>query len=166
MKKRIVIMLAATLAAGVGAGTSYAYLTGQDEAENVFSASQTDIIVEEVFEPVEELTPGLVIVKAPKVTSQSGTMCYVRMRVCFSDQEAEEKCLPLVINSGWTKKEDGFYYWKAPLAPGESTGTLFDSVTIRDDVEKEELEAFELDVYAEAVQYAGLSEAAAWETMK
>lgn len=165
MRKRIVIILAATLAAGVGAGTSYAYLTGQDEVENVFQASGTEITVEEEFTPIEEVTPGCVIKKAPRIVSQSSTLCYVRMRVNFSDQDAQKKCLPLEINPGWIEKEDGFYYWQKPLKPGESTGTLFDKVTIRSDVKKEELEAFDLDVYAEAVPCGGLNEEQAWSAM-
>ena len=165
VKKRIGIILAATLIFGVGAGTSYAYLTAQDDVQNVFQASGTEIVVEEEFTPVQEVTPGLVIAKAPRVISRSSTSCYVRMRVCFSDEQAKNRCHPLEINSGWTEKEDGFYYWKEPLLPGQSTGTLFDRVTIRSDVPQTELEAFDIQVYAEAVQSQGRSEEAAWKIM-
>lgn len=158
-------MLAATLIAGVGAGTSYAYLTGQDNVQNVLQASRTEIKVEEMFTPVPELMPGLVIKKAPRVVSQSSTSCYVRLRVCFSDEQAQKYCQPLVINSGWTIGNDGFYYWKEPLLPGQSTETLFDSVTIRSDIAKEELKQFDIQIYAEAVQSQGVSEETAWKTM-
>ena len=69
-------------------------------------------------------------------------------------------------NGEMEKKEDGFYYWKEPLQPGEATETLFDTVTIRADVAKEELETFDIQVYAEAVQSQGKSEENAWLTMK
>lgn len=165
MKKRIAAVLAAALILGVGVGTSYAYLTGKDDVENTFQASKTDIKIEENFTPVPELTPGTVITKAPRVISQSSTPCYVRMMVQFSDDEAQKFCQPLVINSGWRQKGDGYYYWDKALSPGEATGTLFDSVTIRPETAKEDMESFDILVYAEAVQSRGMSAEEAWEAM-
>lgn len=158
-------MLAATLILGVGAGTSYAYLTGTDDVENRFLASKTEISVEENFTPVPELSPGLVITKAPRVLSASSTPCYVRMRVSFSDRDAEAFCESLSINQGWTKKEDGYYYWEEPLEPGQQTGTLFDSVTIKAETDKEDLKPFDVYVYAEAVQGRNADQESAWEAM-
>lgn len=165
MKKRIIAVVAAALIMGVGAGTSYAYLTGQDEVKNTFQASKTEIVIEEEYEPAADPKPGTIIKKAPKVVSQSSTDCYVRMMVQFSDNMAKECCEPLVINSGWNQKADGYYYWNKKVAPGECTGTLFDKVEIRSDINEENLTDFDILVYAEAVQCGQMEMESAWASM-
>lgn len=162
MKKKILGVMAAALILGVGAGTSYAYLTDRDRADNYFTASETKIEIQETFPPVPEITPGLEITKAPRAVSSSDVSCYVRMMVRFSDSEAEAFCEPLVIRQGWIDKGDGYYYWEKELQPGESTGTLFDSVVVKKGVGTEELKPFEILVYAEAVQSGGMGMEEAW----
>ncbi len=165
MKKKILGVMAAALILGVGAGTSYAYLTGNDQADNYFAASETKIEIQETFPPVPEITPGTVITKAPRAVSSSDVSCYVRMMVRFSDSEAEAFCEPLVIRQGWTDRGDGYYYWEKEVQPGESTEALFDSVTVKKDVSSEELKPFDILVYAEAVQSRGMGMEEAWRTL-
>lgn len=162
MKNFIVAVLAAALLLGVGAGVSYAYLTAEDNAKNQFQVSSVDIHVDENFDPPPDVVPGQVITKAPCVVSSSDKDCYVRVAVHFSDSAAEGFCEPLVINSGWSDGGDGYYYWGNPLPPGQKTGTLFDSVKIRQDAGNK-LAPFEILVYAEAVLSDGLSMKEAWE---
>lgn len=164
MRKFLIAVLASALFFGVGAGVSYAYLTAQDAAVNRFRVSSVDIGIEEEFEPPGEVTPGKVIKKAPRVHSSSDTDCYVRAAVRFTDSAAQDACEPLVIREGWQQKEDGYYYWTAPLHPGEYTGTLFDSVTVRKDAK--EIPPFDILVYAEAVFCNGKTMEEAWEEMK
>lgn len=162
MKKFIVAVMTAALFLGVGAGASYAYLTAQDGADNPFRVSSVDIGIEENFKPPGEVTPGQVITKAPRLRSSSDTDCYVRMSVRFSSSEAEALTEPLRINAGWQKGQDGFYYWQERLAPGATTGTLFDSVKIREDA-RADIPPFRILVYAEAVACKNLSMNEAWE---
>ena len=54
MKKRIVVLFTAALICGVGAGTSYSYLTGNDDIKNVFQVSEVEITIEEEFVPVDD----------------------------------------------------------------------------------------------------------------
>lgn len=163
MKKFLVAVLASALFCGVGAGVSYAYLTAKDAAVNQFRASSVDIGIEETFEPPGELRPGTVIKKSPKVRSRSDTDCYVRMSARFTDSRAESACEPLGIREGWQQKEDGYYYWTAPLRPGEATGALFDSVRVRPDAPS--IPPFDILVYAEAVYCNGKTMEKAWEDM-
>lgn len=165
MKKRILALMAAALFLGAGAGTSYAYLTAQDDVENTFGGAQIEIGISEEFEPVEDLEPNQIITKAPRVVSGSDADCYVRMMAHFSDDQAERFCEPLAINSGWILRDDGYYYWDDAVAPGTATGTLFDQVRIKENADPEELCPFEILVYAEAVQCAGLTLEDAWRTM-
>lgn len=161
MKNLMIAMLAGALILGVGAGVSYAYLTAQDDAANHFRVSSVDITVEENFDPPGEITPGKVIVKAPRICSGSDIDCYVRAAVRFTDSAAQDCCETLAINPGWQAGEDGYYYWQERLQPGGQTGTLFDRVTIRQ--EAGEIPPFDILVYAEAVQCGNHTMKEAWE---
>ncbi|MDO4523151.1 MAG: SipW-dependent-type signal peptide-containing protein [Eubacteriales bacterium] len=165
MRRYIWTVMAAVLVLGAGVGTSYAYLTAEDEVNNEFSVSETGITITEEFDPPKELRPGQVITKKPWIVSSSNVDCYVRAMVRFSDSRAESFCEALEIQEGWEPAEDGYYYWKEKLAPGETTGALFETVRLREDTEKEELVPFELLVYAEAVQCGELEASDAWKTM-
>lgn len=160
MKKFMVAVLASALLVGVGTGMSYAYLTARDGAVNQFQASSVDVEIEEEFKPPGDLKPGNVIKKAPTVKSSSNADCYVRVRVRFTDSDAENACEPLQINAGW-QEEDGYYYWTEPLHPGESTGALFDSVHVKADAK--EIPPFDILVYAEAVLCSQKTMKEAWE---
>lgn len=165
MKSFIAAVLAAALLLGAGAGVSYAYLTAQDSAENIFGTSGAEISVREEFQPPAEVKPGSMIPKNPRIFSSSDTDCYVRMRVRFSDSGAEKLCEPLAIRPGWEKREDGYYYWSERLAPGAETAPLFAHVEIRTDAETQ-IPPFEILIYAEAVQCGALTPEEAWKTME
>lgn len=161
MKNFVIAVLVSALFMGVGAGVSYAYMTAKDDASNKFRASSVDVTIEEEFDPPGEITPGEVIKKAPRVHSTSDVDCYVRMAAWFSDSEAEAACEKPVINAGWEKGGDGYYYWQRPLKPGETTGALFDSIRIRQDAGN--IPPFEIFIYTEAVQCKNLTLQKAWE---
>lgn len=161
MKNMIIAMLAGALILGVGAGVSYAYLTAQDDAANNFGVSSVDITIDERFEPPGEVTPGNVIIKAPRICSSSDIDCYVRAAVHFTDSDAKDCCDALAINPGWRDGEDGYYYWQERLQPGGQTGTLFDRVTIKQGTDK--IPPFDILVYAEAVQCGNNTMKEAWE---
>lgn len=165
MKRSMIAGMAAAVLLGAGAGTSYAYLTDRDDVENIFQVSEVNISIKEEFPPVPEIGPGMVITKSPRVVSSSSTDCYVRAMVRFSDSGAENFCQPLTINSGWSRKEDGYYYWQEKLKPGQTTGSIFDKVEIRASAAQEELVGFDVLVYAEAVQCGSLGQEDAWSTM-
>ena len=72
---------------------------------------------------------------------------------------------PIHPNVQWTLEPDGFYYYNHVLEPGETTDDVFDSVTIKSDVLKEEIKNLDVLVYAEAVQAGDLSMDEAWAAM-
>lgn len=164
MKKIAAVMLALLLT-GIGTGTVFAYLTAQDGVNNKITAANTDIRITEKFDPPGELNPGTVIPKTVAVTSSSSTDCYVRVMVHFSSQEAENFCEPLQIQPGWTLGNDGYYYWNKKVTPQETTGNLFSAIVIRKDTAKEELENFDVLVYAEAVCCGKDSMETAWKKL-
>ncbi len=167
MKKKDLMMLAAALVLAAGAGSSYAYLTAHDGVTNVFGVAEVGPRIIEDFEP-EPPEPGKAIKKAPKIESNSDTDCYVRMRYEFSSSDAEALCEPIEANQGWTRKEDGWYYWGSAVRPGEGTGTLFDRIQVKPGVTQEEVDAarpFDILVYAEATDASGGDAETAWASM-
>ena len=83
----------------------------------------------------------------------------------FSSWKAQQFCEKLEILDGWEKTDDGYYYWKEKVHPGETTGQLFSQVKIRSNVDREDLEKFEILVYAEAVSCGSDSMQEAWKKM-
>lgn len=164
MKKAAAVLLALMIA-GISTGAVFAYLTAQEKNVNEVTAANTDISISENFNPPKELNPGIMIPKSVSVTSHSTADCYVRVMVRFSSLEAEQFCESLQILGGWTKEKDGYYYWEKKLKPGESTGTLFEFVKIKQNIKKEDLEDFEILVYGEAVSCTGESRQEAWKKM-
>lgn len=137
----------------------YAWLVDRKEAENTVRFAGNDIHIEEEFHPPADLTPGDAIEKRPCIINDSRTDVFVRAKVRFSDSDAREQCEPLVINSGWSMKTDGYYYYDKKLGAGESTSGIFDNIVIKNSLKKEELIPFDILVYAESVQAYGFSEA-------
>ena len=154
----VMLLTALLTASSMGA---YAYLTDEESLINEVNPADCKISVEEDFKPPDKLRPGIDFVKKPRVSNDSAVDCYIRVRVIF-EGESEAFCEPLSINEGWNLKEDGFYYWNEPLAPGELTDALFDTVKIRDDIAEYELQPFEIQIYAEGTLTAGLSANEAW----
>lgn len=161
--KKIAAVLLIFVIAGISTGAVFAYLTAQDKTVNEITAADTDISISENFDPPKELNPGISIPKSVAVTSHSSTDCYVRVLVRFSSLEAENFCESLQILNGWTKENDGYYYWGEKLKPGETTGKLFTSVKIKQNAKKEDLEDFEILVYGEAVSCGNESLKEAWK---
>ncbi len=164
MKKKNLAVLAAALVLAAGAGTSYAYLTAQDDVTNTFDTAEVETVIEEEFHP-EPPQPGKIIKKAPRVRSLSDTDCFVRMRYEFSNSDAQALCEPITANQGWTMRSDGYYYWDGILEPGQATRTLFDEIRIKSDIQERELLPFDILVYAEAVQSEGMDVQTAWASM-
>lgn len=140
-------------------GIAYAWLIDQKEAENIVRFAGNDIHIQEEFDPPQDPNPGDVIAKRPCIINDSDTDVFVRVMVQFSDSDARKQCEPLVINSGWNREADGYYYYDEKLHAGESTTRIFDNIVIKESVKKEELIPFDVLVYAESVQAYGFSSA-------
>lgn len=108
------------------------------------------------FEPgsvITEIMEGEDGFKNPMVINQGENACYVRVSVLISPAKALEN-VELTGGEGWTLKEDGYYYYNEPLAPGEVTGAVFETIKIKEGVDWSKLgiEDFEVTVYEESVQ--------------
>lgn len=128
-----------------------AYLVSEDEAENVFTVGNNRSVIVEDYQEVQELSPGDDIRKAVTVSNTGKNSCYVRVLSLFSDRDAEDYAHINYNLQDWELNDDGYYYYKYPVASGESTAELFSQVSISRDVQEQQLKGFEILVYAESV---------------
>ena len=140
--KKTKIILASALAlaiVGVAAGTTTAYLMDRTDAVvNTFAPGSVET---EIVEIVSGAT------KEPYILNVGKNDCYVRMRVSVSP---EKPLMDVVdkINGDWEYEEDGYYYYKGKLAPGETTlNPLFNEVKTG-----KANSSIEIQLYQEAVQ--------------
>ncbi|MCH5325411.1 MAG: hypothetical protein J1E39_09355 [Eubacterium sp.] len=167
MKKNLKILIptACLILAGASFGVTYAYLIANDTAVNEFSVGENDIdIVEDSFVPPEKLGPTVTFDKNPKISNNGDVSCFVRARIDFSDSEAEKFCELVGLNTTeWDHRDDGYYYYKAALDPGDETQALFTQVHIKEkydaedyggrDVNETDMIDFDIMVYAESCQH-------------
>lgn len=91
MKKKLVILcLVALLAVGAILGGTMAYFTDTDEAENVFTAGNVDITLNENFVQNSELFPGVDVKKEVFVANTGTEDAYVRVHIAY----------PAILDSG------------------------------------------------------------------
>lgn len=188
MKKKLIILCAAcALVCMCSFGVTYAYLKTETSATNSFVVGENSIKVEENYETVMTLGPGIVN-KDPKVTNTGNIPCYVRMRVDFSDGNAKKFCTLQITDDkkgDWVYcSADGYYYYTKVLEPNDSTEPLFTSVCISEtatsgdseqtetgtsdsseQTETAKLSAFNINVYAESKQAADLGKDDTYQTV-
>lgn len=156
-KNVIFIMIACLIVLTASFGITYAYLISSDSEINEFVVGENTIKVVEEFDPPEKLEPGTKFVKKPQVQNTGNLPCFVRMRADFSDSTAKEFCKPLDISDKWEfHEDDGYYYYKELLLPGDTTTALFEQVEIKTETEgvsPSDMIDFDILIYAESCQY-------------
>lgn len=164
MKKfmKTIVPVACLIAAFASFGVTYAYLVANDSKVNEFNVGENNIELKEEFTAPEVLEPGIEFDKNPYVRNTGDLPCIVRMRVDFSDSEAEKFCELIGINyGGWSGPyKDGYYYYTKILKPGEETPKLFEKVKIKDKYEENgdtitinDMIDFDIMIYAESKEW-------------
>ena len=160
--KKIVPVVACLTVAFASFGVTYAYLIANDSKVNEFRVGENDIEIVEEFTAPPELKPGANITKKPSVHNTGNLPCFVRMRVDFSDSEAEKFCeVDYNKTNSWFYNEgDGYYYYTKILQPGGHTEPeLFTNVHIKEEYEENGVKKkytvndmidFDIMVYAES----------------
>lgn len=158
MNKRATFVLFSLVVVVVVALTSgiTAYLTDGDSADNNLSIGGNRVEIVEEFTPPEELLPGVVIPKNVMVTNVGPSDCYVRVMAVFSNGDMKQYCEVDWNTSNWVlNSTDGYWYYTKPIATGESTPSLFTTITIDDSAPADAIVEFDMIVYAESYQSAG-----------
>lgn len=172
MKRKILLFSILTICVATLAAGSLAYFTAEDTVHNVITSGGIDIDLlewanEEKTEefPSEGVTgvmPGAEITKIVEVKNTGSNEAWIRVKAVKDIHLAQgvegDVNLGLMVldfdTEKWTEK-DGYYYYKEPLASGETTTPLFASVTF--DVKMDNRyqgSTATVDVVAQAVQIA------------
>ena len=162
-KKLLTTAVGSGLILTVMLGTSHSYLTANDTVENVLDTCHVKAPVIEDFTVPDQIQPGDIIKKSPRMKNTGDTASYVRMRYVFSNSKAQQMCEEVQVHAGWNKKEDGFYYRNELLQPGEETESLFDEIVIKENAES--IPQFSVLVYGEAVAAQGKKCEEAWKML-
>ena len=159
-KKIFIIIIVLLILVLAGAGI-YAYFTYNTGKENNVILGYNKISLDEEYDPPLKMEKGISFTKKPYVTNKGNVDCYVRVKSKVSDSRVE-KDITIDYNSSQdindTSKEwyynvqDGYYYYKNELKPGEKTEDLFTTVEISETADDLILDGFDIYLYAESVQ--------------
>ncbi|MBR2527503.1 MAG: hypothetical protein IKE58_03400 [Blautia sp.] len=166
MKRRrtVVLLLAVMGFAGMTSSPSRASLIVKEDVDNRIIIPEVNIHIEEDYVPPVSPDPGDRFRKCPQVVNDSVITCYIRARI-FSLQGFFG-----FYGTGdlWTYQDDGWWYYRKPLSPGEATQPLFEEVEISNEIFKEnwgKLFPLDIGIYAEATGNADKSLKEAWDIM-
>ena len=176
MKKRMLTAALALCCLAVLATGTLAYFTAEETAQNVITMGSLKMkLVEldekgEPWEDVENIVPGMEVTKEAFVKNTGTVDFYTRVKITktFVPAQGEEKpelntkLVRLDINEKyWEPGNDGFYYYKKPVAPGEETKPLFTTVTFSTEMgnEYQNVKVI-IDLDAQAVQSRNNGESA------
>lgn len=102
-----------------------AWMTDHDRILNQMTAGYNDSTIEEEFPSPTPAEPGETVAKEVKIRNSGPVPCYIRVSVLISEGEVTLEGLD---TTNWLYEEDGFYYYKKAVEPGESTDSLFTGV--------------------------------------
>ena len=168
MKKRMLTAALALCCLAVLATGTLAYFTAEETAKNVITMGSLKMELVELNEEgkpwtnVENIVPGMEVTKEAFVKNTGTVDFYTRVKITKTfvpaqgegKPELNTKLVRLDINEKyWEPGNDGFYYYKKPVAPGEETKPLFTTVTFSTEMgnEYQNVKVI-IDLDAQAVQ--------------
>ena len=128
-----------------------AYLISNDKIVNSFHVGNSELKIVEDFESPQQLAPGKKKKKKVRIKNIGLCACQTRVMVAFSDSKAQRNARIDYNLNDWELRDDGYWYCKASLQPGETSPCLFERVTIPGGAAPEDLKGFEIIVYSECV---------------
>ena len=181
MKRKLLFVGIAVALASIMAFGTLAYYTDTDSAHNEMLLGNLDIeLLEWADKPAEGdpvpfpqdgitgIAPGTEVTKIAEVRNIGESTVWLRVSVekaviLAEGVEATEPVntdlITLDFNTEAWEFNNGFYYYKTPLAPGETTEPLFTNVAFASDMGNMYQQATaEISVHAYAVQYANNGE--------
>lgn len=165
-KKLIQLLSAVALVAVIGVGSTLAYFTDNDAANNVVTMGHVNI---ELDEPefsaenenntIKNVVPNQTITKDPTITVVAGSeSCYLRAKIEITelnDEQVADLLENTNIGEDWVLAEDGYYYYQNSVSKSneDQTVDLFDTIVIPAEWGNEVADmTFEINVTAEAIQ--------------
>ena len=183
MKKKVLLIAVIVICLSVLASGTLAYFTTDAVARNVITTGYVEIelvekhidgsgaVVDFPEEGIPGIMPGTTVSKIVSVDN-TGAEAWIRVKVEKVVTAADGSALPTdlitfqVDETKWLEK-DGYFYYRQPVATGESTDILFDEVLFAGEMDNDfQSSKIEIIVSAQAVQYANngttVEEAAGW----
>lgn len=172
MKEKLsVVAILAIFLAIMSAGT-WAYFTTSEQVHNVITTGSVDITLQEwadeaktePFVDLEGILPGRQVTKIPEVVNSGENPVFVRIKltkaITWLDEvenpdEVDLDKVTLDLNETDWVEQDGYYYYRKVLLPGETTEPLFTTVSF--DVTMGNVfqnAQISIDITAQAVQSA------------
>lgn len=167
MKKKVIIGIVLLLAV-LGIGAISAYLMDADFASNKTTIGGSNITIDEKFDPPAEVHPGDVISKDVKIRNLGPSNCYVRVKAVFTNSDMGKYCTVDWNTTDWVyQQEDGYYYYKKALTKGETTTSLFTTISVDPKADEQEFGDLDVLVYAESYQQGNFKDyVSAWQEFK
>lgn len=172
MKEKLsVVAILAIFLAIMSAGT-WAYFTTSEQVHNVITTGSVDITLNEwadeakttPFEDLVGILPGRQVTKIPEVVNSGENPVFVRVKLTKTITWADEvenldgvdlSKVSLDLNDEDWAEQDGYYYYRKILLPGEVTEPLFTTVTFDATMDNIFQNAqIHIDIAAQAVQSA------------
>lgn len=173
MKRKLTILAVFAICLSLLAYGTIAYFTAEDQAHNVITTGNIEIELKEWADAekttpfpengIDDVMPGAEVTKIVEVTNTGENAAWIRVRVNKAMEleegvtdEPDMDLIGLDINEEkWTLGEDGMYYYKEALEPGETTEPLFTQVAFDESMGNIYQNAtLEIDVKAYATQVA------------
>ena len=169
-KKLVIGLTASILCITSVVGGTLAYFTDKDARSNVVTLGHVTGTLTETGEHVRDdnttgkdysnVKPGDILAKDPTVNlKEDSEDAYVRVKIDYkglTDEQAADIEAVLDIQEGWTKAEDGYYYYNNILSNKNDmpkSATLFTKVTIPTEWGNDEADmTFNIDATAEFIQ--------------
>jgi len=149
MKKKALLTMSVVLLLLVAVGTTLAYIfTKTDPVVNTFKPSKVSCaVVENDSEPVAGAVMPIESTKERVQIKNTGdTDAYIRVAVmvnwmskdgtrAWAEKPVEDTDYTIEWNiNGWTREEDGYYYYNSVVSPGGLTGVLIKEAKLMDGV--------------------------------
>lgn len=141
-KKRVILVTALIFSlAVIMAGATYAYFTGKNSVVNDFRGANLEAVVsEEYTTPTSPVEVGTEYNKKVTVINTSNQSEFIRVmafpQITYTDNgdtvvlDAADYVTYDLNTTDWVDGEDGYYYYKSSLKPGQTTSVLFTKVTV------------------------------------
>ena len=135
MKRSLVLVVSLLALLLVVAGGTLAWLTAQDSVSNTFTPAHVTCDVDEEFDGETKSNVSI------KNTSDIPVYIRASIVVTWKDYSgnvygqkpaSNDYDMVMVLDNGWVKGADGYYYYTSPVAVGSTTGTLIKSCTVKD----------------------------------
>lgn len=166
-KKKVMLIAAVICCVMIVAAGTLAYFTAEETAFNKITTGKLEMLLHDETtggvpfpeNGINNLVPGDKVDKLVAVENTGSVDFYTRVSIekiikaADGQTELSFKNITLNLNTkDWTEK-DGYYYYKKPVKPGETTEPLFTTVTFGTELGNEYMNAHvEVNVSAQAVQ--------------